>query len=73
MAWQPLPGQMGPTFAPFAKRADAEAFIRAHGGAILRFDQITPALVSRLTYTCPAEGSPLHALAVKAKCVAKAG
>lgn len=73
VAWQPLPGEMGPAFASFAKRSDAEAFIKAHGGALLRFDQITPALVSGLTYTCPPASSPLYALAEKAKCVAKAG
>ncbi len=73
VAWQPVAGEMGSTFASFAKRTDAEAFIGAHGGALLRFDQITPALVSGLTYTCPAASSPFYALAVKAKCVVKAG
>lgn len=63
VAWQPLPGEMGPTFASFAKRADAETFIGTHGGALLRFDRITPLLVSRLGYDCPAEDSPLATLA----------
>lgn len=73
VAWQPLPGEMGPAFASFAKRSDAKAFIAAHGGALLHFDQITPALVSGLTYTCPPTSSSLYALAEKAKCVTKAG
>jgi copper chaperone NosL len=51
VAWQPLSGGMGPTFASFARRADADAFIRAHGGAVLRFDQITR------PRTCPGASS----------------
>lgn len=71
VAWQPRRGMMGPTFAPFAKRADAEAFIRVHGGAVLHFAQITSALVSRLAYTCPSSGSPFYRLASRANCVTK--
>ena len=33
VAWQPLPGSMGPTLAPFASRAAAEVFKAEHGGA----------------------------------------
>jgi copper chaperone NosL len=53
VAWQPLPGSMGPTFAPFATRAAAENFVRAHGGAALRFGEITTELVAALDYRCP--------------------
>ena len=62
VAWQPKPGAMGPTFASFAKRADAEAFRGRIGGVLLRFGQITPAVVSALDYRCPAANSPLHTL-----------
>ncbi len=34
-------GAMGPTLVPFRERAKAEAFAKEHGGAILRFDEIT--------------------------------
>ncbi len=54
VAWQPLPGSMGPTLAPFATRAAAEAFMRAHGGAVLGFDQVSLALVAGLAGRCPA-------------------
>lgn len=57
VAWQPLVGSMGPTFASFAKRPNAMAFIRKNGGELLRFDQITPELVSTLGYNCPARVS----------------
>lgn len=57
VAWQPLPGSMGPTLAPFATRTAAVAFARAHGGAVLAFDDVTPALVSTLGYRCPASDS----------------
>lgn len=70
VAWQPLPGGMGPTFASFAKRADAEAFVAAHGGQIMSFDEITPALVSQLQFTCPPPGSALGKLAHGCKTVA---
>lgn len=68
VAWQPLPGSMGPTLAPFATRAAAAAFIHEHGGAVLGFDEITPALVATLDYRCPAQiaaasGRPLQCLA----------
>jgi copper chaperone NosL len=68
VAWQPLPGSMGPTLAPFATRATAAAFIHEHGGAVLGFDEITPALVATLDYRCPAQiaaasGSPSQCLA----------
>jgi copper chaperone NosL len=53
VAWQPLPGSMGPTLAPFATRAAAAAFVQAHGGQVLRFDQVTTDLVSSLGYRCP--------------------
>jgi len=36
-----LHGSMGPTFASFASKGDAESFIKQHGGKLLRFDQIT--------------------------------
>ena len=63
VAWQPKPGAMGPTFASFAKRADAEAFRARNGGVLLRFGQITPAVVSALDFRCPSVNSPLHKLA----------
>lgn len=58
VAWQPLQGGMGPTLASFAHRADADAFVAAHGGEVLRFGDVTPALVSQLDYACPAPGTP---------------
>jgi len=68
VAWQPLPGSMGPTLAPFATRTAAAAFVHEHGGALLGFDEITPALVATLDYRCPAQiaaagGRPLQCLA----------
>ena len=36
-----LHGSMGPTFATFANKEDAESFIKEHGGKLLRFEQIT--------------------------------
>ncbi len=36
-----LHGSMGPTFATFASKEDAEAFIKEHGGKLLRFEEIT--------------------------------
>ncbi len=38
-------GSMGPTLATFARAEDAQAFAGKHGGRVLRFDQITPAMV----------------------------
>ncbi|KIN91794.1 nitrous oxide reductase accessory protein NosL [Thauera sp. SWB20] len=35
-------GSMGPTAASFANEADAKAFAAEHGGAVLRFDEVTP-------------------------------
>ena len=71
VAWQPLPGSMGPTLAPFATRAAAETFARGHGGAVLGFDEVTPALVAALDYRCPAKAAadahgPLQCLAMPA-------
>ena len=60
VAWQPLAGSMGPTLAPFASRAVAEAFVREHGGAVLDFTEITPALVATLDYRCPARATGAH-------------
>lgn len=37
-----LKGAMGPTFAAFARREDAEAFAGKYGGKALRFDEVTP-------------------------------
>ncbi|WP_377321156.1 nitrous oxide reductase accessory protein NosL [Rhodanobacter ginsengisoli] len=63
VAWQPLSGLMGPTFASFASRKDAEAFVRTHGGEILSFSDVTPELTSMLGFGCPTRGSPAFALA----------
>lgn len=54
VAWQPLPGSMGPTLAPFATRSAAEAFTREHGGAMLTFGEVTPTLIANLQSRCPA-------------------
>lgn len=54
VAWQPLTGSMGPTFAPFSTRAAAQSFVRRHGGAVLGFDEVTPNLVATLQDHCPA-------------------
>lgn len=35
-----LKGSMGPTFAPFKQRADADAFVKEYGGEIKNFDEI---------------------------------
>lgn len=63
VAWQPLTGLMGPTFASFAAREDADAFIRARGGELLRFSDVTPQLTSLLGSACPVQDSPAFALA----------
>ena len=63
VAWQPLHGLMGPTFASFAVRQDAEAFVRAQGGEVLGFAEVTPELTTLLGYACPSAGSPGSALA----------
>lgn len=39
-------GSMGPTFGSFSAMPDAEAFMRKEGGKILRFDQITVAMLN---------------------------
>lgn len=57
VAWQPFHGSMGPTLAPFATRAAADAFTRAHGGAVLAFEDVTPDLVANLTEHCPASAA----------------
>ena len=41
-------GPMGKELVPFAKRADADAFLNDHRGQkVLRFDEITPATLQR--------------------------
>ena len=35
-------GSMGPTFAAFAERPAAEAFVKQHGGTIVNFGEVTP-------------------------------
>ena len=40
-------GPMGPTLGSFSTMQDAQAFIAREGGSIVRFDQITPALVTK--------------------------
>jgi len=37
-----LKGSMGPTFAAFTQKQDAEAFAQKNGGKVLRFDEVTP-------------------------------
>jgi copper chaperone NosL len=69
VVWQPRPGSMGPTMAPYASRADAEAFVRKHGGEVLGFDDITTELTSSLDYGCPARGTPTFHLT--RQCLAK--
>jgi copper chaperone NosL len=39
-------GSMGPTLATFAQETDAQAFVRDHGGKVLRFAEITPPMVT---------------------------
>lgn len=56
VAWQPLPGSMGATLAPFADRAAADGFVAKHGGAVLTFAQVTPDLVASLDRQCPPAG-----------------
>ena len=69
VAFQPLKGAMGPTLASFARKRAAQAFIRKHGGELLSFKAVTPALVSRLDFRCPPAGSKL--LAAGGTCVSK--
>jgi copper chaperone NosL len=63
VAWQTLPGSMGPTLATFADMDRAMAFRLRHGGQVLRFAQITPELISLLRDRCPQAGSPAASLA----------
>ena len=46
-------GAMGPTLGAFARREDADAFAKQHGGKVLKFDQVTIEMVSM-------SGSVLH-------------
>lgn len=57
VADQPLPGAMGPTFASFARRADAAGFVGRHGGRVLRYAEITPDSVSLLRRPAAPPGS----------------
>lgn len=41
-------GPMGPDFLPFAKQADAEAFIAANGGTLLALNEVTGDMVREL-------------------------
>lgn len=63
VAWQTQPGSMGPTLATFGDMNAAMAYRQMHGGQILRYQQITPELVSLLSYDCPKPGSPVASLA----------
>jgi copper chaperone NosL len=38
-------GSMGPTFGTFSRIEDAQAFVAKEGGKVLRFDEITPAML----------------------------
>lgn len=67
VAFQPLMGAMGPTLASFAKRTDTEAFIHTHGGALLRYGQVSSELISNLGYRCPVASS--HTNSVVKGCV----
>ena len=42
-------GAMGPTLASFGKQGDAEQFVTANGGSVVRFDQITLQLLTGMT------------------------
>jgi copper chaperone NosL len=42
VAGSKLMGSMGPTFAAFAARPAAEAFVKEHGGKIYAFAEVTP-------------------------------
>ena len=39
-------GSMGPTLGAFAREEDARSFVKEHGGEVLRFDQVTPAMTT---------------------------
>jgi len=45
---QPLPGAMGPTLASFGRETDAKAFVRKHGGRLIRFQDISLELLANL-------------------------
>jgi copper chaperone NosL len=49
-------GSMGHTIAPFSQRTDADAFVLNHGGKVVRFEQITLAMLSRSATAEPAHG-----------------
>lgn len=38
-------GPMGEALVPFSSRADAEAYVKKHGGRVLRFNDITPEIL----------------------------
>lgn len=57
VAWQPLIGMMGPTYASFQSRSAAERFVSQYGGEVLRFGDITAELTAALTNHCPALGT----------------
>jgi copper chaperone NosL len=40
-----MTGSMGPTFAAFARREDAETFAHKHGGKVLQFGDVTADMV----------------------------
>jgi len=40
-----MKGSMGPTLATFLRAEDAQSFVKANGGRVLRFDEITPEMV----------------------------
>lgn len=42
VAGSAVKGSMGPTFASFARKEDAEAFAAKHGGKVLSFSDVTP-------------------------------
>jgi copper chaperone NosL len=46
VAYSSRAGSMGPTLGSFAHEEDARAFIKQYGGEVLRFDQITPEMVT---------------------------
>jgi copper chaperone NosL len=41
-----LHGSMGPTFGSFAREEDARKFAAEHGGKVLRFTEVTPAMAA---------------------------
>jgi len=43
-----IDGPMGPDFLPFAKQADAEAFVAANGGTLLALNEVTGDMVREL-------------------------